>query len=108
MRLIAIVIVLLFAGCKKEKLTYSVTYEFSSSATSSYIQIWDGTGLNEFNDSIHTPTFTKTIIYDYDVTYRCAISSKNPANLKINITLNGVTNTCESTLYNSLECFRTL
>lgn len=101
-------ILIAFAGCKKESPnTYSVTYEFISSATSSYIQIWDVTNLNDFADSIHSGIFTKTIKYDYDATWRCNISTKNPASLKINITLNGITNTCESTLYPSLECFRT-
>ncbi len=103
---LTIILATILFGCKKENTHYSVTYEFSSSAPSSYVQIWDGTNLNDFSDSIYGGTFTKTIEYDYDATWRCIVSSKNPSNLKIGITLNGVTNTCESTLYPSLECFR--
>lgn len=98
-------------GCKKkdDKPKYTVTYTFTSTAPSYYVQISDVTNLNDFADSVHTASFTKTITYDYDATYRCRIDNGKGlvSNKSIAITYNEATNTITDDLYPSLEYFIT-
>lgn len=112
-------VVLIFLGfiilssCHKSNIgqtqhkTYSVTYTFKNTAPCYYIQIWDGTQLKDFADSIRTPIFTKTIVYDYSGTERCRIDNAKGAksDMSIAITYNGTTNTATSNLFPSLESF---
>lgn len=96
-------------SCKKEKkTTYEVTYTFNNTSPSYLVQIWDGTGLNDFSQSVSSPSFTKTVTYDYNATYRCRIENDNSlkSKMQINITYNGFTTSCHDSIFPSLECFR--
>lgn len=111
--IIAIMVFIGISGCKKKdnKPSYEITYTFYNTHTPKYlVQIWDGTGLNDFSDSISAPSFSKTVTYDYSATYRCRIDNSNSSASKtrIDITYNGVTTTCQDSIYPSLECFRSL
>lgn len=94
-------------SCKKEIVeplpTYQVTYEFSSDAPKYLVQIWDITNKNDFSDSV-SGIFLKTIIYDYNATYRCNISTQNISNKKIIIRYNGRINSCNDSIYPTLNC----
>lgn len=107
-------VLLSLASCKKretinqnQKETYKVTYTFTSEVPAYYISITDITNLNDFEDSIFTPTFSKTITYDYKATYGCYMSNRNNqvSDKSISITLNGKTITTADTLYSSLSSF---
>ncbi len=102
----------IFSSCKKDdKQTpeYEVTYTFTSTAKSYYVQIWDVTEQNNFADSVYTPSFSKTIKYDYVGTHRCKLSNANSKATpkSISISYDGNTNIQYDTLYPSMDSFIT-
>lgn len=106
------IIIFFLASCKKQettkpKETFRVTYVFTSQAPAYYIAISDVTNIHDFTDSIFTPSFSKTITYDYKATYRCELSNRGGqvSDKSISITLNGNTITSTDTLYPSLSAF---
>ena len=103
------ILIVLLVSCKKHQPNKEqiVTYSFYSDAPAYYIEIRDLTNLNDFQDSIYSSSFGKTLSYTYRETLRCKISNRNntPSKMKIIISHGGAINTCQDSLYSSLNCF---
>lgn len=110
-----LILFIIFIGCKKEspqpppaKETWTISYSFHCEVVPYYVAIGEITGLHDFSDSIYTKDFNKTIVYDYNTTFRTDINAKAPCYKKTTITYNSDMRYCEDTLYPSLHCERTL
>lgn len=110
MKYISILIIIMFLSCKKEEpKVYTVTYTINNDAPAYYLGI--STQTTEFTDSIRVPNFTRTETYTYLDTrfgWLCAISNRKgvPSNKSITITYNGVSSTCQDTIWSTLQCQR--
>lgn len=107
---IAAFILVAISSCKKDKTHVEpekivVTYSFYSQHTPYCVRIWDVTNINDFQDSVYTNSFSKSISYDYNETFRGQIDAKQPANMQIQISSGGKTNNCTDSLYSNLNCF---
>lgn len=112
LKIVFAIIILSISSCKKkdDKPSYEVTYTFYNNNSSYIVQIWDGTALNDFSQLVNSASYSKTIKYDYNATYRCRIenSGSYTSKMQINITYNGVTTSCQDSIFPSLECFRNI
>lgn len=110
--LIFILVILSVFGCSKkidnkpkDSNTIKITYSFYSESVPYCVRIWDITNTNDFQDSSYTKSFSKTINYSYDATFRSKIDANSVGYKKITISYDSGANNCEDSMYKSLDCF---